>query len=141
MQTSDIISSFALFFSIIIVPISYYLGVRNIKNSTYNNEIDSLSELLDKIYNEAIDIHQCWSKETVDIHTQIMIANHKRLQTKCSRLQDICSSNYPRNELRRAKQILTDHLLSEDEAVRKTAIRDLIYRLDDIQACYKKMFF
>ncbi|EQA03613.1 hypothetical protein HPSSW114_0249 [Glaesserella parasuis SW114] len=96
---------------------------------------------MDKIYNEAIDIHQSWNSETVDIYTQIMIANHKRLQTKCSQLKDIYSNNYPRNELRRAKQVLTNHLLSEDENVRKTAIRDLIYKLDDIQACYKKKFF
>ncbi len=140
MQTSDIIACLALFFSVIAVPIGYYLGVRNIRNSTYNAEIDSMNLLLREIYNEAIGIHQNWDELTIDIYTQIMIANHKRLQTKCNQLHDIYTG-YPRDQLRRAKKILTDDLLSECEIVRKTAIRDLIYRLDDIQIFYKKRFF
>ncbi|HDR1137459.1 TPA: hypothetical protein ACY36D_001099 [Pasteurella multocida] len=141
METSDYIALIALFVSVIATPISYYLGVRNIINTTYNAEIDALSVLLDKTYNEAINIHQNWSMDSIDIHTQIMIATHKKLQIKCSQLQDILSKKYPSDELRRIKRILTDHLLSEDEIVRKTAIRDLIYRLEDIQINYKKQFF
>ncbi|TCJ96179.1 hypothetical protein EV694_1731 [Volucribacter psittacicida] len=142
MQTSDLISFLALLFSVLLVPISYYLGIRNIINSTYNNEIDSLGMLLDKIHNEAVNIHKNWDPKLIDIHTQIMIANHRRLQTKCDQLESIRRSKkgYPKNELRIAKQILTDRLLSEYEITRKTAIRELIYRLDDIKLFYKKVF-
>ena len=62
MQTSDIISTISLIVSIVGIPISYYLGGRNSRNSTYNNAIDELEKLCQKTFDDAMKIEKSTAK-------------------------------------------------------------------------------
>lgn len=140
MQTSDIISTISLIVSIVGIPIGYYLGGRNSRNSTYNNAIDELEKLCQKTFNDAMKIEKSTAKNESDYH--LMIANHKLLQSKCSQLKSLSNqTKYPREELLDVKKITTDQLFSEDELVQKAAIRNLIYKLVPLTEFYAKKFY
>ncbi|AFU18666.1 MULTISPECIES: hypothetical protein [Actinobacillus] len=141
METDNIISSLSLLVSIIGIPIGYYLGGRNIRNSAYNAAIDDLEKLCQKIFDESMQIHKNGDRSESNYH--LMIANHKLLQSKCSSIQCLKNNQtgYPRNELREVKQIITGQLFSEDSEEQNTAIRNLIYKLTPLIEHYPKKFY
>lgn len=140
MQTADIIATIALFVSIALVPISYYLGGRNSRNSTYNNSIDQLETLCKKTFDDAMRIAGSTKKSESDYH--LMVANHKLLQNKCNQLRDLGNqTRYPREELLNIKQLTTDRLFSENKSAKQVVMRDLIYKLIPLTEFYKKKFY
>lgn len=138
MQLSDIIASISLLVSVVGIPISYCLGGRNARHSTYNAAIDELENLCQKILNESLIIHKEMDYSETNYHR--MIANHKLLQAKCSKINILVPQDYPRNQLREIKQIITDQLFSEESNQRDTAIRNLIYKLAPLIEFYPKKF-
>ncbi|MBN6075762.1 hypothetical protein HYE60_11010 [Aggregatibacter actinomycetemcomitans] len=139
METSNIIATASLFISIVVIPISYCLGGRNALCSAYNVAIDELEDLCQKILNESLTIYKESDYNETNYH--LMIANHKLLQAKCSRINNLIKQNYPRNELREIKQIITDQLFSEEQEQQDTAIRNLIYKLTPLIEFYPKKFY
>lgn len=138
METSDIIASFSLFVSIIVIPVSHYLGGCNARYSAYNATIDELENLCQKILNESLTIHKESDYSETNYH--LMIANHKLLQSKCCNLNYLINQSYPSRELRDIKKIITDQLFSEQQEQRDTAIRNLIYKLTPLIEFYPKKF-
>lgn len=140
METADIIALISLAISIIGIPIGYYLGGRNIRNSTYNVAIDDLTSQCNKVFETALDIHK--NSDRCESNYHLMIAHHKLLQSKCSQIKKLVGSNhYPRNELMEIKKITTDQLFSENEQQQKAAIRHLIYKLTPLIEYYEKKFY
>ena len=142
MTLSDLIAFSALIVSIFALPISYILGARGLKNTAYNGELSKLSDLCDLVFTEALNIHkktQSNLSDEMDYH--LMIAFHKRLQSKCLEIKSLSNSErYPRMELREVKQATTDHLVSENLEVRNTAMRGLIYKLDALKTFFTPKF-
>ncbi|MDU6937779.1 MAG: hypothetical protein E6369_00975 [Haemophilus parainfluenzae] len=142
MSLSDKIAFLALIFSVIALPIGYILGARNLRNTTYNSELSKLAELCDSVFTEAINIHKKRNSnlnDEVDFH--LMVAFHKRLQSKCLEIKELSKNDaYPWNELREVKQVITDQLVSDDKNIRDTAIRGLIYKLDRLKKFFQYKF-
>lgn len=72
MQSADIIAIIALVVSIIAIPIGYFLGARNARHSAHNEAIDTLQELCDNIFKDALRIHkETPSVDETDFHLMI----------------------------------------------------------------------
>lgn len=93
MQSSEVISIVALLVSIIAIPIGYFLGARNARHNAHNEAIDSLQELCNKIFEDALRVHkQAASLNEGDFH--LMIAYHKRLQGKCTEIMELAQNDF-----------------------------------------------
>lgn len=139
METSDIIAISSLFISIVAVPVSYCLGGRSSLCSSYNTSVDELEKLCQKIFSESLAIHK--NNDYSETNYHLMIANHKLLQAKCTRINTLIKQNYPRAELLEIKQVITDQLFSEEKEQQDTAIRNLIYKLTPLIEFYPKKFY
>lgn len=140
MQSADIIAIIALLVSIIAIPIGYLLGSRNARHNAHNEAIDTLQELCNRIFEDALRIHKNnSSSDETDFH--LMIAYHRRLQAKCAEIKELAQNDfYPRLEVREVKQVTTDYLFSDNQEIRNVAIRSLIYKLDAVYSQYHKKF-
>lgn len=135
-MSEDIISLAALGVSIVGMPITYYLAIRNAKNNECNKEIDSLCLLSDDILKTALDIYG----QQPSIQTyHLMIAYHKKLQIKCETIKEIGDfEKYPRDTIRKIKQIITDKLYQNNSG---QALASLIILLSELERFYRKKFY
>ncbi|OCG39336.1 hypothetical protein A9G28_09755 [Gilliamella sp. Fer1-1] len=142
MTASDYISLTSLFFTLLGIPIGYYLGCRSARHAKYNELIDNLENINQKVLELFLDIYHRNNFEISDYH--LMVAYHKKIQRHSYELK-VIGKFKEFSDLNRLllelKKILTNKLFSEKLDVKQQALSELVIKLDAINCLYPKKFF
>lgn len=142
MDTSDYISLISLIFTVFGIPTGYYLGCRSARHAKYNELIDNLENINQKVLELFLEIYHKNESEICDYH--LMVAYHKKIQRHSEELKSIGrldSINDLNRLLLEIKKILTDKLFSEKVEIKQKALSELVINLDAINSLYPKKFF
>lgn len=129
----------AVVFSIVSLPVTYYLGCRSAWHASYNAEIDNLEELNQKIIKSAIQVLEKNKYEQSDYY--LLVSYNTLLRKKCLKLakkNELTASL--KDDLLDIRDILTDRIFDENIEKKTSCVGSIIILLNDITNYFPKKF-